>query len=330
MAITSLFGPSPAEIILAQQKETQQEQLLRNQMIAQQGAEFGPFRGLYQAGLRLGDVGAQAMRQSLFPQQADPRLQKATDIQSILSDYADKDLNDPAVLKDISGKLRKQGYLAESFGLANQAFAIETKLEELGIKRATAGREARAEERTLLDFYKKNPEQTGAILQTLARQIEQDPTNAALLDRYNKIAQAGTSGAIEETAKAAKEALTIESIETTIKKNKKDLEKLDFDAGMRWNAEREAALALFKANGLDPAQPLKGSALINTELVNAQKIALRDPFTGAAPAVTPKPTAAPAANASIKSAVEAAGQKYEPNKYEYRIGPTGQVERKLK
>lgn len=294
MAITSLFGPSPAEIILAQQKEAQQEQLLRNQMIAQQGAEFGPFRGLYQAGLRLGDVGAQAMRQGLFPQQVDPRLQKASDMQSILSDYADKDLNDPTVLKDISGKLRKQGYLAESFELANQAFTIETKLEELGIKRATAGREARTEERTLLDFYKKNPEQTGPILQTLARQLEQDPTNTALLDRYNKIAQAGTAGSVEEFDKAKKEALTIENIETTIKKNKKDLEKLDFDAGMRWNAEREAAIKLFQSNGLDPRQPLKGAALINTELVNAQKIALRDPFTGVAPTVTPVPTASAA------------------------------------
>lgn len=321
MAIESLFGPSIADIQELRRQQAEKE-------IAGAGQEFGVFAPLYQAGLRFGNQAVSGINTLMGAQ--DPMLKKATDIQSVLSGFADQDLNDPDVLKNISGKLREKGYINESFNLANQAFAIQTKQEELGIKRATAGREARTEERTLLDFYKKNPEQTGPALQALALQLEQDPTNKALLDRYNKIAQAGTSGAMEETAKAEKEALTLESIETTIKKNKRELAQLDFNAGMRWNAEREAALALFRANGLDPTQPLKGSALINTELVNAQKIALREPFTGVAPAVTPKSTAAPAANASIKSAVEAAGQKYEPNKYEYRIGPTGQVERKLK
>lgn len=105
MAITSLFGPTPAEIMLSQQKEAQQEQLLRNQMIAQQGAEFGPFRGLYQAGLRFGDIGAQAMRQGLFPQQADPRLQEATAVQSVLAKYANEDQTDPNVLARIGRDL---------------------------------------------------------------------------------------------------------------------------------------------------------------------------------------------------------------------------------
>ena len=34
MATQSLFGPSPAEIIFAQQKEAQQQNMLRNQQIA--------------------------------------------------------------------------------------------------------------------------------------------------------------------------------------------------------------------------------------------------------------------------------------------------------
>jgi hypothetical protein len=76
----------------------------------------------------------------------------------------------------------------------------------------------------------------------------------------------------------------MESIRTTISKNKADLNKMEkdakFDQGDRWNAEREAALALFTANKIDPTKPLKGINLANTELVNAQKIALREPFTG--------------------------------------------------
>jgi hypothetical protein len=102
---TSLFGPTPAELIMAQQKEAQQMQMLRNQQMAQQGQQFGVFAPLYQAGLKLGDVGAQAAMQGLFPQQADPRLQQATAVQSVLAKYADEDQSDPAVLTKIGKDL---------------------------------------------------------------------------------------------------------------------------------------------------------------------------------------------------------------------------------
>jgi hypothetical protein len=101
----SLFGPTPAELIMAQQKEAQQMQMLRNQQMAQQGQQFGVFAPLYQAGLKLGDVGAQAAMQGLFPQQADPRLQQATAIQSVLAKYADEDQSDPEVLTKIGKDL---------------------------------------------------------------------------------------------------------------------------------------------------------------------------------------------------------------------------------
>jgi hypothetical protein len=39
---------------------------------------------------------------------------------------------------------------------------------------------------------------------------------------------------------------------------------------------------------------------------------------------------APAADVNLKGKVEASGQKYEPSKYDYRIGPDGSVQRKLK
>jgi hypothetical protein len=40
--------------------------------------------------------------------------------------------------------------------------------------------------------------------------------------------------------------------------------------------------------------------------------------------------AAPAADVNLKGKVEASGQAYEPSKYDYRIGPDGSVQRKLK
>lgn len=112
---------------------------------------------------------------------------------------------------------------------------------------------------------------------------------------YNKFMTLKTLAdkeAKKETMEAEKSALTMESIRSTIAKNRADLNKLEkdakFDQGDRWNAEREAALALFAANKLDPTKEMKGINLANTELVNAQKIALRQPFTGkAAMAITP-------------------------------------------
>jgi hypothetical protein len=80
-------------------------QMLRNQQIAQQGQQFGVFAPLYQAGLKFGDVGAQAAMQGLFPQQADPRLQQATAVQSVLAKYADEDQSDPEVLTKIGKDL---------------------------------------------------------------------------------------------------------------------------------------------------------------------------------------------------------------------------------
>lgn len=114
---------------------------------------------------------------------------------------------------------------------------------------------------------------------------------------YNKFMTLRTLSekeAKKETMEAEKSALTMDSIRSTIARNKAELGKIEkdakFDAGDRWNAELDAANALFKANGIDPTKPLKGINLANTELVNAQKIALRQPFTGKSgvkPATTP-------------------------------------------
>lgn len=132
--------------------------------------------------------------------------------------------------------------------------------------------------------------------------------------------------------------LTMDSIRSTIAKNKKEINKIDsdkFEAGARWNEERNSAIELFKANNLDPRVPLKGINLANTELVNAQRIALRDPWTGKSGAVIKEAgTSGAGSNVSkdgggIQQQVERAGQVYDPAKYDYRI-VNGQVQRRAK
>lgn len=198
-------------------------------------------------------------------------------------------------------------------------------------KQETAATEAY---RKNIEFYKKNPEQAATKLAELAARIEINPQDTAAISEYTTIAQAASSGAMAETAQAEKEALSAESIRTTIAKNKKELAQLGdkFEAGDRWNAERQAAIDLFAANNLDPKKPLKGAALVNTELVRAQSVALREPWTGAPTAARSAATAAPkpAEVNPIKAKVEAAGQVYDPVNYEYREGPGGVIQRKLK
>lgn len=103
--MASLFGPSPEEIMLARQQQMQEQQMMRQQQIAQQGQQFGIFAPLYQAGLQLGDLGTQAAMQSLFPQQADPALQRATAVQGVLAKYQGENLQDPEVLSKIASDL---------------------------------------------------------------------------------------------------------------------------------------------------------------------------------------------------------------------------------
>jgi len=181
-----------------------------------------------------------------------------------------------------------------------------------------------------IEFYKKNPEQAATKLAELAARIEINPQDAGAISEYNTIAQAASSGAMTATAQAEKEALSAESIRTTIAKNKRELAQLGdkFEAGDRWNAERQAAIDLFAANNLDPKKPLKGAALVNTELVRAQSTALREPWTGVPTAA--KSAAATAFKPAGKAKVEAAGIVYDPDNYEYREGPGGVIQRKPK
>ena len=180
--------------------------------------------------------------------------------------------------------------------------------------------------------------QTSAEIAAFAKQynLEKDPMYRQLIS----LEQVAAKEAKKETQQEESRLLTMESIRTTIAKNKKEMNKIDsdkFEAGARWNEERNSAISLFEANGLDPRKPLKGINLANTELVNAQRIALRDPWTGKSGAVIKQPgetTTTPggkpaAAGGDIGQQVTAAFGSYEPNKYEYRI-VNGQVQRKAK
>ena len=109
MAITSLFGPTPQELIAAQVKEQEQMDLLRNQQIAQQGGQFGVFAPLYQAGLKFGDLGSRAITRSLFPEVQNPQLQQAQTIQTVLQTYQGQNLGDPAVLQKVASDLFAAG-----------------------------------------------------------------------------------------------------------------------------------------------------------------------------------------------------------------------------
>ena len=122
--------------------------------------------------------------------------------------------------------------------------------------------------------------------------------------RYSSMYKVAEKEGTKEKVEAEIKLLTIDKIESQIKKNKAELNKIatdNFDAGQRWNLERESAISLFKAAGLDPTKPLRGANLANTELVNSQRLALRDPWSGKANvAITPPsaigtpPPAAPA------------------------------------
>jgi hypothetical protein len=98
MAMTSLFGPTPAQI-------EQARQLQQEEMIAGEGRELGPFRGLYQAGRRLASAGTQSLVSGLFPEAADPALREAQAVETIRQKYMGQNMTDPRVLQQMAIEL---------------------------------------------------------------------------------------------------------------------------------------------------------------------------------------------------------------------------------
>ena len=253
----------------------------------------------------------------------------------------------PEYYKFVADNLPAGAEYSQSKDLANQEFlkARKAALEEEAKERKSVREDpesldvfapkyttpllAKAQARGF-DPEKETVPQTTAEIKAFAKlyDLDKDPN-------YNKLMGLRTLAkkeAAKESQRAEKEALTIDQIKSTIAKNKKEVAKLEkedkFDAGDRWNAEIDAAVALFKANNIDPTKELRGSKQANTELVNAQKIALRPRFTGKASQTTPAAPPTPATQ-DIKQRVESIGQVYDPAKYDYRI-VNGQVQRKAK
>jgi hypothetical protein len=257
----------------------------------------------------------------------------------------------PEYYKFVADNLPAGAEYSQSKDLANQEFA---KARKAALAEEAAERKAVREDPESLDVFapkyatpllakaqlrgfdpEKEPvPQTTDEIKAFAKlyDLDKDPN-------YNKLMGLRTLAekeAKKEAQRAEKEALTIEQIQSTITKNKADVNKIGsdkFEAGNRWNQEREAALALFKASGLDPTKPLKGINMANTALVNAQQVALREPWTGKAnEKITPSgatPAAPAAGTPDIKQRVESSGQVYDPARYDYRI-VNGQVQRRAK
>lgn len=194
--ITSLFT-APEDILAAQQ----QQNLLRQAAISQQGSQFGVFAPLYQAGLRNIDTASQA----LFPTQ-DPRLQRATMIQGVLSKYQDQDMTDPDVLGQMSSEFAGMGLSREAMTLAQDA---RTARKEAAIEKRAAASDVRAEESLRIQKeaaqdarYKSNPE---LMIEDARKLPDDDPRKQALINQYYKIksdqqtAEAQAKATLEQT-----------------------------------------------------------------------------------------------------------------------------------
>lgn len=194
MAIESLFGPSLADVQELRRRQQEQE-------IAGAGREFGVFAPLYQASLRFGNQAAQGMNTLLGAQ--DPLLKKATDMQSILSQYQGQDLTNPDILKRISGDLASKGYARESLAIAQDAakYAQQARSEQRA-ERGLAIQEQAAEEAR----YKNNPE---LLLKEALELPETDPKRQSLLTRYSRLAEDRNYSIAQRDADLAKASADI-------------------------------------------------------------------------------------------------------------------------
>jgi hypothetical protein len=126
MAITSLFGPTPAQI-------EQARQLQMDQQISGEGAELGPFRGLYQASRRLGSAGTQSLVSGLFPEAADPAMRQAQAVQLVQQKYQGQNLSDPLVLKNIASDLFSAGAPDAGLRILKTAQDLMPKQESVAV-----------------------------------------------------------------------------------------------------------------------------------------------------------------------------------------------------
>jgi hypothetical protein len=189
MAIETLFGPSVADVQELRRLQQERE-------IAGAGSQFGAFAPLYQAGLRFGNQAVQGVNTLMGAQ--DPMLKKATDIQSILTQYQGADLTDSNVLKKISSELASRGYAKESFTVAQDAakYAQQAKVDQRAERALVLSEESAKDTR-----YKNNPE---LLLRDALSLDEANPTRTALLTRYSDIVKDKNYSTAKQEADLAK------------------------------------------------------------------------------------------------------------------------------
>ena len=293
----SLFGVDPAEYALNQQK-------MWSNMYAQAGSPYEKM------GLALAQIGGAALGATETPVD-----RKIADITKVLNDIGTQyQVGTAEYYKAVADALPPQYADAKA-----QAMAEFIKFRQAETKTYTDAVKAIKDNPEVVDTF-ADPLKVNLLKKATSKGWSEEevpvPTTSAEMTNFAKkfgltadpdyrryVAMYKVADKEREKEKTEQDIrlLRIEDIKGQIKKNEIDLKKIkdDLNQGQRWNLEREAAIALFTAAGLDPSKPLRGASLANTELVNAQAKALRQPWTGSAnvtitPPIIPGTTTTPA------------------------------------
>lgn len=294
----SLFGVDPAEYALNQQK-------MWSNMYAQAGSPYEKM------GLALAQIGGTALGLNETPVD-----KKIADITKVLNDIGTQyQVGTAEYYKAVADALPPEYADAKA-----QAMAEFIKFKQAETKTYTDAVKAIKDNPEVVDTF-ADPLKVNILKKATTKGWSEEevpvPTTSTEMTnfakkfgltadpdyrRYVAMYKVAEKEASKEKAEQDIKLLRIEDIKGQIAKNKAELNKIandNFDAGQRWNAEREAAIALFAAARINPAEPLKGANLANTELVNAQSKALRQPWTGKAnvtitPPIIPGTTTTPA------------------------------------
>lgn len=298
----SLFGIDPAEYALNQQK-------LWSNMYAQAGSPYEKM------GLALAQIGGTALGLNETPVD-----KKIADITKVLNDIGTQyQVGTAEYYKAVADALPPEYADAKA-----QAQAEFIKFKQAETKTYTDAVKAIKDNPETVDTF-ADPLKVNILKKATTKGWSEEevpvPTTSAEMTafakkfgltadpdyrRYVSMYKVAEKEAAKEKTEQDIRLLRVEDIRGQIKKNNAELNKIandNFDAGQRWNAEREAAIALFAAARINPAEPLKGANLANTELVNAQSKALRQPWTGKAnvtitPPIVPGTTTTPAPKAA--------------------------------
>lgn len=302
---TSLFGVDPAEYSMQQQK-------LWSNLYAQAGSPYEKM------GIALAQIGGTALGLTETPVD-----KKIADITKVLNDIGTQyQVGTAEYYKAVADALP-----AEYPDAKAQAMAEFIKFKQAETKTYTDAIKAIKDNPETVDTF-ADPLKV-SILQKATRkgwseeEVPVPTTVAEMTDfvkkfgltadpeyrRYvamNKVAEKEKG---KEKQEEEKRSLDIQNTKVIIEKNLKELKEIgnDFKQGARWNEEREAAIKLLTANGIDWTKELSRRDRMNPELVTAQKLALRNPWTGAAAStITPAREVVPPPPAGKRTTQQAA------------------------